>query len=177
MHFENPQELPINDSLQDDMLYGINRSDPWYADIVNFMVSGYVPPGGDKKNLSRKAVFTYGMNRTFFESVQMACSRDVYPQKRESRLSKDVTHHHMEGIMGHSSLMQKFGRVDFFGQPCMKKRKTSFEDVVHAKDMVISIQETPYHLPTIFKLSFLMSRVLITWDHFQNQRAMNTSWW
>jgi hypothetical protein len=28
MQFENLQELPINDSLQDDMLYGINRSDP-----------------------------------------------------------------------------------------------------------------------------------------------------
>jgi len=35
MQFENPQELPIDDSLQDDMLYGINRYDPWYADIVN----------------------------------------------------------------------------------------------------------------------------------------------
>jgi hypothetical protein len=44
MQFENLQELPINDSLPDDMLYGINRFDPWYADIVNFMVSGYVPP-------------------------------------------------------------------------------------------------------------------------------------
>ena len=28
MHFKNPQETPINDSLQDDMLYGVNRSDP-----------------------------------------------------------------------------------------------------------------------------------------------------
>ena len=32
MHFENPHELPIDESLQDDMLYGINRSDPWYVD-------------------------------------------------------------------------------------------------------------------------------------------------
>jgi hypothetical protein len=33
------------------MLYRINRFDPWYADIVNFMVSGYVPPGANKKKL------------------------------------------------------------------------------------------------------------------------------
>jgi hypothetical protein len=39
MQFENPQELPIDDSLWDNMLYGINRFDPWYADIVNFMVT------------------------------------------------------------------------------------------------------------------------------------------
>jgi hypothetical protein len=47
MQFENPQELPINDSLRDDMLFQISRSDPWYADIVNFMVTGYVPLGGE----------------------------------------------------------------------------------------------------------------------------------
>jgi hypothetical protein len=45
MNFKSPQELPIDDSLRDDTLYGITRSDLWYADIVNFMVSCYVPPG------------------------------------------------------------------------------------------------------------------------------------
>jgi hypothetical protein len=51
MRFENPQELPINDSLRDDMRYRINRSDPWYANIINFMVAGYVPPREDKRKL------------------------------------------------------------------------------------------------------------------------------
>ena len=51
IHFKKLQELPINDSMRDDMLYRIARSDPWYADIVNFMVVGYVPPGGDKRKL------------------------------------------------------------------------------------------------------------------------------
>jgi hypothetical protein len=51
MQFENPQELSINDSLRDDMLYQVSRSDPWYADIVNFMVSGYIPPEADKRKL------------------------------------------------------------------------------------------------------------------------------
>jgi hypothetical protein len=44
MQFENSQELPINDSLRDDMLFQISRSDLWYVDIVNCMVAGYVPP-------------------------------------------------------------------------------------------------------------------------------------
>ena len=55
MYFKNLEELPIDDSLRDDMLYGINRSDPWYADIVNFMVSGYVPPGANKKKLIQES--------------------------------------------------------------------------------------------------------------------------
>jgi hypothetical protein len=51
MYFEKPQELPIYDAMRDDMLYRITRSDPWYTDIVNFMVAGYVCLGADKKKL------------------------------------------------------------------------------------------------------------------------------
>jgi len=51
MYFKEPQELPINDSLRDDMLFKVTKTDPWYANIVNFMVVGYVPPGENKKRL------------------------------------------------------------------------------------------------------------------------------
>jgi hypothetical protein len=51
MQFENLQELPINDSLRDDMLFKVTKLDPWYANIVNFMVAGYVPPGENKRKL------------------------------------------------------------------------------------------------------------------------------
>jgi hypothetical protein len=51
MYFEKPQELPINDTMRNDMLHQIGRSDPWYVVIVNFMVAGYVRPGADKKKL------------------------------------------------------------------------------------------------------------------------------
>ena len=51
MQFENSQELPINDLLQDDMLFKIIKSDPWYTNIVNFMVVGYVPLGENKRKL------------------------------------------------------------------------------------------------------------------------------
>ena len=45
------QELPINDFLHDDMLLKVTDTNPWYANIVNFMVSGYVPPSKNKKKL------------------------------------------------------------------------------------------------------------------------------
>jgi hypothetical protein len=41
----------------------------------------------------------------------------------------------MEDIMGHSTLMQKFGNVDFSSQPCMKTQKISSRDVEHVKGM------------------------------------------
>ncbi|KAK3125119.1 hypothetical protein QOZ80_7BG0600300 [Eleusine coracana subsp. coracana] len=43
---------PINDFLRDDMLLKVADSTPWYADIVNFMVTGYVPPGENRKKLA-----------------------------------------------------------------------------------------------------------------------------
>jgi hypothetical protein len=37
--------------MRDDMLFKVSRSDPWYTNIVNFMVAGYIPLGEDKKKL------------------------------------------------------------------------------------------------------------------------------
>jgi hypothetical protein len=83
MQFENTQELPIN--LRDDMLFKITKSNPLYPNIVNFMVAGYVPPGGTKESSSMKVISTYGMSRTFSESALMAYSGGVYRQKKASR--------------------------------------------------------------------------------------------
>jgi hypothetical protein len=55
------------------------------------------------------------MNRTSSEYVLMAYSEDVYLLKKEYRLLKDASHHHMEDIMGYSAHMQIFGNVDSFG--------------------------------------------------------------
>ena len=49
------QELPINDFLRDDMLLRVIDSNPWYMNIVNFMVSRYVSPGENKKKLQTKS--------------------------------------------------------------------------------------------------------------------------
>jgi hypothetical protein len=51
LHLEHDSLLPINDFLRDDTLLRVDRRDPWYACIVNFMASGYVPPGRDKRKL------------------------------------------------------------------------------------------------------------------------------
>jgi hypothetical protein len=53
--------------------------------------------------------------------------------------------------MGHSALMHKFGRVNSFGQPCMKTPRTLSRDVYHVRSMETSTQEMPCHSPTIFR--------------------------
>ena len=37
------------------MLLRVMDSNPWYANIVNFMVSGYVPPGENRKKLQTES--------------------------------------------------------------------------------------------------------------------------
>src|SRR6185312_13240466 len=50
-------DLPINDYLRDDTLLKVTSSSPWYANLVNFMVTGYIPPREDKKKLIHPSRF------------------------------------------------------------------------------------------------------------------------
>ena len=43
---------PINDFHWDDMLLKVETLHSWYANIVNFMVSGYLPTGENGKKLT-----------------------------------------------------------------------------------------------------------------------------
>jgi hypothetical protein len=76
------QELPINNSLRDDMLFKVTKSDPWYVDVVNFMVAGYVPLGEDKRKLVYKSHLYIWDVPYLLESTLIAYSKDVYQQKK-----------------------------------------------------------------------------------------------
>jgi hypothetical protein len=78
MQIENSQDLPISDSLRDDMLFKIIGSDPWYANIINFIVVGYVPPGENKRKLVYRVVSIYRMHCTSSKSALTVYSGDVY---------------------------------------------------------------------------------------------------
>jgi len=67
------------------MLYEINMSNPCYVDIVNFMVTGYVPPGGNKRKLIQESLLTYGMSHTSSKYALMVYSGDVYQLKKEPK--------------------------------------------------------------------------------------------
>jgi hypothetical protein len=53
LQFEKSTELPINDYMKDDTLLKVSTTDPWYVNIVNYIVAGYIPPGADKKKIIR----------------------------------------------------------------------------------------------------------------------------
>jgi hypothetical protein len=44
-----------------------------------------------------------------------------------------------------SAHMQRFGKADFSGQPCIKTQKISYEGANPVRDMKTSIPEMPCH--------------------------------
>ncbi|WVZ80892.1 hypothetical protein U9M48_028329 [Paspalum notatum var. saurae] len=57
MQFEETSSLPIDDYMRDDTLLKVTTSQPWYADLVNYMVMGYVPKEADKRKLVHDSQF------------------------------------------------------------------------------------------------------------------------
>jgi hypothetical protein len=51
LQYKKTHESPFNDYMRDDMLLKVINFDPWFTNIVNYMVAGYVPPGEDKRKL------------------------------------------------------------------------------------------------------------------------------
>jgi hypothetical protein len=55
LQYKETHDLPINDYMRDDTLLKATHSDPWYTNIVNYMIAGYVPPRRDKRKLKYDA--------------------------------------------------------------------------------------------------------------------------
>jgi hypothetical protein len=53
LQFEESAKWPINDYMRDYTLLKASTTDPWYANIVNYIVDGYIPPGADRKKIIR----------------------------------------------------------------------------------------------------------------------------
>jgi hypothetical protein len=51
LQFKESTELPINDYMRDDTPLKVSTTDPWYINIINYIVAGYIPPGADKKKI------------------------------------------------------------------------------------------------------------------------------
>jgi hypothetical protein len=49
LQFEESAELSINDYMIDDTLLKVSTTDPWYTNIINYIVAGYISLGADKK--------------------------------------------------------------------------------------------------------------------------------
>jgi hypothetical protein len=51
LQFEESTELPINDYMRDDTLLKVLTTEPWFANIINYIMAGYIPLGTDNKKI------------------------------------------------------------------------------------------------------------------------------
>jgi hypothetical protein len=51
LQFEESAELPVNDYMRDDTLLKVSITNPWYVNIINYIVAAYIPPGADKEKI------------------------------------------------------------------------------------------------------------------------------
>ena len=116
-------DLPINDYLRDDTLLKFTASSPWYANLVNFMVTGYIPPGEDKKRLIHLSRFHLWYDPYLFKVCADGLLRRCVPLCETRRILERCHSSPYGGHYGASIPMQKIGRMGSSGQTCMGTSK------------------------------------------------------
>jgi hypothetical protein len=125
------------------MLYRIAQSDPWYADIVNFMVAGYVRPGADKIKLIYESRHHLWNEPYLFRVCSGGLLRRCVPAEEGMKIIEKC-HSSPYGVEL-SAHMQRSSKAEFSGQPCIKTQKISYEGATSVRGMETSIPEMPCH--------------------------------
>ena len=110
LHHRDTYELPINDYLRDDTLLKITDSNLWYANIVNYMVAGYVAPGEDRrklKHLSRSHLWDDPyLYRVCADGLLRRCVPNVEAIKIIERYHASPYGGHYEAFRTHAKIWQ-----------------------------------------------------------------------
>jgi hypothetical protein len=72
LQFKESTKLPINDYMRDDTLLKVSTTDPSYANIVNYIVAGYIPLWQTRKRLFEIADYTSRITHIYIRCVLMA---------------------------------------------------------------------------------------------------------
>ena len=131
----NTQDPPINNFLHDDMLLMVIASHPWYANIVNFMVLGYIPPGESRKKL------VYESRHHLWDApyLYLVCAdgllRHCVPTTEGRKIIEKC---HTTTYGGHYGLFRTQAKIwqrGFYWTSMYKIQRTSFEDAQTARGM------------------------------------------
>ena len=136
MQITDMQDLPINDFLRDDMLLKVTDSTPWYVNIVNFMVAGYVPLGENKKKLIYESRCHLWDNPYLYRVCADGLLCRCVPTTEGIKIIEQCHAARMEDTTVYFVRRPRTNRVNYTSQPCMKTQKNSFEDATDARNMV-----------------------------------------
>jgi hypothetical protein len=63
----------------------VSTTNPWFANIVNYIVAGYIPTGPIRERLSDIEEYIFGMILTYIGCVPMVYSEDICHLLRQGR--------------------------------------------------------------------------------------------
>ena len=158
------------------MLLKVTDSNPWYANIVNFMVAGYVPPGENKKKLifeSRRHLWDpLYLYRVCTDGLLRRC----VPTAEGVQIIEKCHTAAYGGHFGAFRTQAKIWQSGFFW-PTMYDDTREFIRRCRRCQMqggITARNAMPSH--TIFKSSYVMSGELISWDHSKSPMIAGTFW-
>ena len=138
MQVTNMQELPLNDFLCDDMLLKVMDSNPWYANIINYMVLGHVPSGENRRKLQVESRRHLWDDPYLYHVCSDGLVRRCVPTAEGRKSLKDAMQHHTEAITEYSAQKPKSSNAGSSGRRCMKTPRSSFEGAENANYKVAS---------------------------------------
>jgi hypothetical protein len=147
------------------MLFKITRSDPWYANIVNFMVACYIPPRENKRRLAYESRLHIWDPPYLFRVCSDGLLRRCVSTEEGIKIIERCHSSPYGGHYGTFRTHAKIWQSGFFWLTMLKTQRISSGDVEHVRGTGISIQEMPCHLPTTSRYSSSMSEELTIWDH------------
>ncbi|KAK8704997.1 hypothetical protein V6N13_048608 [Hibiscus sabdariffa] len=103
------KDIEISDSFPDEKIL-FDTTIPWYADIVNFLVSGIVPPDLSSqgcKKFRHDPNFSIGMSHIFSSNVLIKCLDGVSPRRNIRILCITAMLHHVVVTLVEIELRQK----------------------------------------------------------------------
>jgi hypothetical protein len=119
LQFKESAKLPINDYMRDDTLLKVSTTDLWYANIVNYIVAGYIPPGVDKKKIIQDSRLHLWDDPYLYQVCADGLLRRCISAFETWKYWSVVIHHHMGVTMDLSAPMLRCGKVISTGPPCM----------------------------------------------------------
>ena len=118
----NSHGVPIGDGFPDEQLFALVHC-PWYADIVNYLVTGQIPPQWTSQ---QKKKFLADIKKYYFDDPYLfkycpnQLMRNVCPMMSISGSSPFAIPKLVEGISLQEKQHIRFCKLVFTGLPCLK---------------------------------------------------------
>jgi hypothetical protein len=145
LQFEESTDLPIADYMRHDTLLKVSTTDPWYANMINYIVAGYIPLRVEKKKIIRDSRLHLWDDPYLYRVCADGLLRRCIPAFETWKILEHCHYHHMGVTMELSAPMLKCGKVDSTVPPCMMTPSHLFDAATNVRGTEIPIQGMQCH--------------------------------